>query len=403
MNVHKSKSEGFKISNIIDNIKRARLAAVLLILIVVISALLNYCAFSLLIKNSLLLISYLVMYTIIIILSLVFLFLTKGIKAYKYKNESYLKNMELLCVAYITIIMTWGSILSLIGQLVYGQLIVFMVLMVACSVFFYLESKKMLMPYLLSVFVLSLGLPYVQSDNKILFGHYINLFGFSVISFISSRLIYRKYLKEYNRKVLLQKSNALLKNQIELNKLINSQLEKANLQLEKLSLIDELTSMANRRGFNNYIDKMFDLYKYTDFLFSIIIMDIDSFKQFNDTYGHNEGDNVLKQVADKIKSSVLHPLDFVTRWGGEEFIYASFDANIEEAEQIAETIRENILSLKIVNKFSETGFITASFGVSTMKLSNKGDVIRCIEQADRALYKAKTSGKNCIEKYCGYL
>lgn len=93
-------------------------------------------------------------------------------------------------------------------------------------------------------------------------------------------------------------------------------------------------------------------------------------------------------------------MDFVARWGGEEFIYAAFNTNEDEIEEIAETIRSKVLALKIPHKSSKiTGSITVSIGTCSMEVSGKADVSIVIGLADKALYLAKTSGRNCVKKY----
>lgn len=128
-----------------------------------------------------------------------------------------------------------------------------------------------------------------------------------------------------------------------------------------------------------------------------MMVDIDYFKQFNDTYGHNEGDKIIKAVADQLKSIVGQTMDFAARWGGEEFIYLAFDMDAENIKKAAELLRRKIYELKIPHESSRIhNYISVSIGVSTIKVKRESDVSRGIELADKALYFAKESGRNCV-------
>lgn len=172
----------------------------------------------------------------------------------------------------------------------------------------------------------------------------------------------------------------------------------ANHQLKELALIDELTGIPNRRSFRNYIDVAFQNHVGKNSVMSVIMVDIDSFKDFNDHYGHNEGDKVLIAVANQINSIVKHALDFAARWGGEEFIYVSFDKEEADIEKVAETIRQKVYSLKIPHEFSQTcEYVTVSIGAAAISILGKRDVSKAIELADQALYSAKRNGRNCVK------
>lgn len=302
------------------------------------------------------------------------------INKYNYLDNKplvYLNNLEKIMIFYVTFFMSWGSIISLMDQKLYGQLIVFMVNMIACSVFYYFEAKKMLIPYIISTAILLLCLPFFQNSRDILIGHYVNLIIFLLISWFCSRILYHNYCSEFTNKVLL---------------------EKANNKLQELSLIDELTGIPNRRSFNNYITSMDDYNLKSGLVISIIMMDIDFFKQYNDNYGHTTGDKTLKSIAYQINSVVTHSMNFAARFGGEEFIYAAIGANEEEINRIAETIKTNIINLKIPHNYSKvSNYISLSLGTSTIVANSQKDIFDCIELADKALYLAKESGRNCVK------
>jgi len=341
---------------------------------------------------------YFVMYLVMILVNITFLLLINWFNDSWEKSESQQRKLEAGLLAYITLIMSWGSFISLMDQKLYGQLIAFMVNMITCSVIYLLDNKRILVPYTCSVLILLVGLPFFQSSKDVLIGHYVNLFVFIVISWFAARIIFLSYCSDYMSKALMKKSNTLLGREIEQNDIINKKLTAANLQLKELALIDDLTGIPNRRSFRNHIDVAFESYVKKDSLLSIVMVDIDYFKNYNDNYGHIEGDRVLKAVANQIYSVVNHNMDFMARWGGEEFIYAAFNANKEEIRNIAETIRSKVYALKIPHQASKTWpYISVSLGTCSIKVSGKADVSKGIELADNALYLAKTSGRNCVK------
>jgi diguanylate cyclase (GGDEF)-like protein len=313
------------------------------------------------------------------------------------KPAAYLNRVENSMVLYITLVMIWGSIISLMDQKLYGQLMVYMVNMIACSAMYYLDNKKVLIPFGVSILVLFSGLPFFQSSKDVLIGHYVNLIVFSFLSWLTSRILYLNYCGDYKNRILINKSNILLANEIEENRIINIKLKEANEKLQELVLKDELTGIPNRRGLNSYIDFIYEYSLDKGSLVSIIMMDIDHFKQFNDNYGHNAGDKVLICVAEQINSAAGYSKHFAARSGGEEFVYVAIHTNEKQVADIAEAIRKKIEELRIPHKYpQDEKYVSISLGTSTVKVNRKDDIFQCIESADKALYKAKTSGRNRV-------
>jgi diguanylate cyclase (GGDEF)-like protein len=194
----------------------------------------------------------------------------------------------------------------------------------------------------------------------------------------------------------------LLAKEIEENRKINVRLEIANNQLKELTLLDELTGIPNRRSFREFIDRAFQFYIKECSAISIIMIDIDFFKQFNDFYGHDEGDKALIAVANQITSVVDEPSEFVVRWGGEEFIYAAFNKSQEVIAETANVIRAKISDLKIPHNDSPINqYISVSLGSCTIQITDKKDISKAIKLADSALYMAKNSGRNCVKTLSG--
>ena len=167
-------------------------------------------------------------------------------------------------------------------------------------------------------------------------------------------------------------------------------------ELENLSVIDALTGIANRRRLEEYLETEWRRAARNKYAISLMMIDIDNFKSFNDTYGHQAGDDCLRHVANAIAASPQRPSDLVARYGGEEFCVVLPDTPKDPALDMAERVRESVENLAIVNSGSpEYDVVTVSVGVATAtppdeKIGYEG----LIKIADEHLYHAKESGRN---------
>lgn len=177
------------------------------------------------------------------------------------------------------------------------------------------------------------------------------------------------------------------------------QLEAANSMLRTLSAIDSLTNIANRRYLDHYLDEEWRRASRSGTYLSVIMSDIDHFKLYNDTYGHQMGDEALKKVAAALKATVHRPGDLVARYGGEEFIVVLQDTDEHGAQQLAEKMVHGVFSLRIPHDKSAFKCVTLSVGVSSVIPSKDLLPETLISEADKALYKAKASGRNRVEYF----
>jgi diguanylate cyclase (GGDEF)-like protein len=170
--------------------------------------------------------------------------------------------------------------------------------------------------------------------------------------------------------------------------------------LLNLAYTDGLTGVYNRRYFDEHYLKLARLSHRNNSPLSLLLMDIDYFKKFNDTYGHIAGDDALRSVAKAISGAMHRPGDFVARYGGEEFVVLLPDTDLAGAEYVTKMIIKAVDALKIPNIASEYGFLTISVGVVALS----GDVVKgadMLKLADQCLYVAKEEGRNCYKKYQG--
>lgn len=173
------------------------------------------------------------------------------------------------------------------------------------------------------------------------------------------------------------------------------ELKVANQELQRLAALDGLTGVANRRRFDEYLDDEWQRMIREKLPLSLILVDIDFFKKYNDTYGHQAGDACLRRVADALRFCAKRSVDLVARYGGEEFAVILPNTTTEGAFQVAEDIRAAINSLKITHAQSTVSeYVTLSLGIAcTYPLPHISPAM-LIAEADVALYQAKAAGRN---------
>lgn len=178
---------------------------------------------------------------------------------------------------------------------------------------------------------------------------------------------------------------------------LHRNLGKANAELHRLASTDALTQIANRKRFDEYMSQQWSLMNRLDREMSLILCDIDHFKQYNDTYGHPAGDRCLRVVASAISKQVRRPSDVVARYGGEEFALILPNTSAKDASEIAVRVCERIETLEMEHQASETSkFVTLSVGVAGMVPASDQSHVDLIRLADQALYAAKEKGKNRV-------
>ncbi len=168
-------------------------------------------------------------------------------------------------------------------------------------------------------------------------------------------------------------------------------------QIEQIAITDGLTSLYNRRHFDDIFVQQIEINKRAKGLLAFVLMDIDHFKQYNDTYGHQEGDTTLKLVARALKDTLKRPDDYTFRLGGEEFGMVYHIEKEEDALNIANQARQNIENLNIEHTGnSASKFVTISSGLYIVNSSDNSAVDKIYKKADEALYKSKQNGRNQV-------
>ena len=190
---------------------------------------------------------------------------------------------------------------------------------------------------------------------------------------------------------------------------LRQQLEAANEQmailvkeLQRLVAIDGLTQVANRRCLDEYLEQECRRAHREQIPISLVLCDIDFFKNYNDNYGHQEGDRCLQEVAQAISKATNRTADLVARYGGEEFAIVLPNTNSEGGMNVALRAAEIVRSMRLVHNHSDVApYVTISCGVATLLPSPEFqaiDLINLLKSTDRALYLAKAEGRNCVRQ-----
>lgn len=197
---------------------------------------------------------------------------------------------------------------------------------------------------------------------------------------------------------LLEQRDRRMFLQARLLELEKGKLDSLTRELSRLSREDALTGLANRRHFNEVFQLEWDRARREQQMISLIFVDIDHFKPFNDSHGHLEGDRVLSQVGQALRDTLRRPSDLAARYGGEEFVLLLPGTPSQGAQEVAAQVREAVEGLRIPHQASSVGpHVTASVGVATICPELGLRSAQLIAQADEAVYAAKAAGRNCIK------
>ncbi|MHA7815396.1 MAG: ligand-binding sensor domain-containing diguanylate cyclase [Pseudohaliea sp.] len=191
--------------------------------------------------------------------------------------------------------------------------------------------------------------------------------------------------------------------ELHLEQLVNRRTEElraALAKVEEISRIDSLTGVANRRYFEERLAAAWKMAARAQRPVSVIMLDIDRFKQYNDSLGHQAGDDCLRQIADALRGDLLRDNDLVARYGGEEFVILLYDADGDGATRVARRLMEQVDALKLRHPESDIApYVTVSLGCATAYTAELDDPYDLVNRADRALYDAKRAGRNQLRVF----
>ncbi len=309
---------------------------------------------------------------------LIFLWLGKNVAKYG-------KAINIAGALFAVTILAWCAGISLLDQQTNGQILVYTVAVIAVAVTPFLKPLYLAGIYAVVHIAFLIMLPHFQVSYAVVYGHYVNSTTFVLISYAISYMRYKKIIEEFGNRKLIQEKNSELER-------MNRELAEANLQLELISRTDSLTGVCNRYMFDKAIKIEWNRCKRNLVPLSLIMIDIDFFKNYNDSHGHMVGDDCIRQVANVLKAFTKRSSDLVARYGGDEFALVLPYMGKESALSLAEQIRKKVeeTAIRFANTSSQD-FLTISAGVNSAVPTAKMSLEKFIEAADSALYKAKES------------
>jgi diguanylate cyclase (GGDEF)-like protein len=209
----------------------------------------------------------------------------------------------------------------------------------------------------------------------------------------------RQQLEDYSRSLEQKVSDRTqaLQQEVQFRTEAEVALQSANEELQRLAYLDGLTQIANRRKFDEQLSQEWRRLKRDQLPLSLILCDVDYFKQYNDSYGHQAGDDCLYKVAYVLAIAARRPPDLAARYGGEEFAVLLPNTSLEGAVEVAKKIQVQIKALQLPHQRSQVSqYVTVSFGVASMIPAETTTPEQFLAQVDRALYQAKVEGRDRI-------
>jgi diguanylate cyclase (GGDEF)-like protein len=195
--------------------------------------------------------------------------------------------------------------------------------------------------------------------------------------------------------ILLYSVNSALKERDRLQEAVTAAFYEADANAG----LDHLTGLANRRSFDKQLSREWQRAYRERLNLSLLMIDVDRFKLYNDHYGHPSGDECLRKVASILAQSALRATDVVARYGGEEFAILLPGVSLNMATLLAERIRQSIVETHLPHAADPQCIVTISAGVAGMQPSNDIEMATLVERADRALYEAKDRGRDRVETW----
>ncbi|MBS3972882.1 MAG: GGDEF domain-containing protein [Erysipelotrichia bacterium] len=281
-------------------------------------------------------------------------------------------------------IMILGVVITSFDQYITSSISPFIIVSMMIALVVLMPPWMSVMMFLSLFGAFYVGITMFVKDSIVLTSNILN--GVTVIGMGIglSNIMWYYYTKNVKQRKQIEEQNFNL----ELQKI---ELEQLNFRLNILASTDSMTQLLNRREFENIVNTELNIGN-NDFVSSVLIVDIDHFKQLNDQYGHLIGDELLKQFSTLLKA-VLRDRDLIARWGGDEFVIMLHDANPNEAFKIAERLRSNIMK-HVFNIENNLIQLTSSFGISALDTEEMEPLYSSYLKADKALYQAKDLGRN---------
>lgn len=322
---------------------------------------------------------YTILYSILLAVSVAFLFLSLHMKKSLPKTAKAIVNMSYI---YGVFILFWSACITIYDQRVSDNISVYMIVALSVAVLICFKPLHAMLSFTSAYIFLLCLLPSFSNHEHDNYGRNINLTVMSIMCILIC--IYRN---RYERKLYLNRQIIM----------------ESNTRLEKLASLDEMTGLNNRRFLYNERNTFYEQCKNEDAPITFMMIDIDSFKNYNDTFGHLQGDECLRRMTWRIKKELTKENEYLIRYGGEEFLYIGIGIDEHTAKARGTYFTDIIRELVIGPSESMPMNITISVGTYTAHpqeyIDNGNSWAECIDKADKALYVAKSTGKDKCVNY----
>ncbi len=280
-----------------------------------------------------------------------------------------------------TTTLAMGVFIVTIDQMVTVSITPFLIGCLVVGVVFLLRPRQALLLYSLAYLAYYAALPITQTNQAVLLSNRVNGITSAGIGLFLSLILYKSTRSDVQHKQTIEEQQ--------------EELEKKTRQLEHLAFFDQLTGTYNRRKFEQLIAKELEAMRQDAHSSCLVLVDIDCFKEINDTYGHLVGDEIMKAVANTFASHI-RPIDVLARWGGDEFLILLSRTTVQEAQVMAQVLQKAVQAMQTIIG-EHTIMVTTSFGIALLQRDNEDSYGTAYKQADSALYQAKQRGKNRVE------
>lgn len=287
---------------------------------------------------------------------------------------------RIISAAGLTCVLASGIVVTVVDQQVTAAVTPFVIACMLAGTVFLLSPLQALLAYGSALALYLISLDVWQTDPIAVMSSRMNGFTAAGLAFALSFILWSQAIHSRRQHHVIQTQQ--------------QNLEQANTRLTTLAAIDELTGLANRRILTLLLEQELAAIERHSKPACLLILDIDHFKTINDQHGHVEGDNVLRQFAQLMKTSV-RASDHVSRWGGEEFAILLRNADVETARTVAEGLRRRIGAHSFVLN-GATVTLTASMGITELDPAEPDALMQAYQRADQMLYEAKGAGRNQI-------
>lgn len=313
----------------------------------------------------------------------------------KLEQNVHINNLKITVIGtmFSAFILMWCGGISILDQYNSGQILVYVIATIAIAVTPILKPLLLILMYFSVQAWFIAMIIHFSNSNLIPFGNIVNSTAIVIISLVIACMRYKGREDDFiKRKELQEKSEEL--------KQLNKELEETNYKLTRLSQIDGLTGIYNRLVFDRFINTEWEQCKRCQHQLSLLMIDVDYFKLYNDNYGHQAGDQCLRKIASVLSNCARQSSDIVSRYGGEEFAIILPDIEKEMAMDLAEKIRREVEEMKVIHEYSiVSDYVTISLGLCTVIPTEESSVEEFIGYADEALYEAKKENRNKVVSY----